>query len=127
MYQLFFPCFLLDVSGFLQTSNVSKVIARLYFSQCNCNNFSHFLNFLTNFSWDLIFRKNILIFRDMLGRILLMETLKYSNVNFCILFLSLLYVQFQRKTNKQKKSLFLGVLQDTMGMEQLSTQKISSS
>lgn len=63
----------------------------------------------------------------MLGRILLMETLKYSNVNFCILFLSLLYVQFQKKTNKQKKSLFLGVLQDTMGMEQLSTQKISSS
>lgn len=32
-----------------------------------------------------------------------METLKYSNVNFCILFLSLLYVQFQKKTNKQKK------------------------
>lgn len=59
--QLFCFCFLLGVSRFLQTSNVS-----LWLLGCSSHGViiiisPHFLNFLTKFSWDLKFRKTILI------------------------------------------------------------------
>ena len=47
----------------------------------------------------------------MLGRNSLMETLKFSNVSFSILFTSLLYVQ------SWKGSLFLGAIQDTTTLQ----------
>ena len=58
----------------------------------------------------------------MLGGNSLMETLKYSNISFCVLSISLLHIQ------SWKGSLFLGVIQDTtVEIEELSTKNISSS
>lgn len=56
-FTIVWPCslflFLLDISGFLQTNNISPLIVKLHFSQKNYNTFLYFHDVSTYFSWDL--------------------------------------------------------------------------